>query len=71
MDSFINRNHLRNELLEYASCYGNPTYLSRARAMEVVDKFPEGVVRCRYCKKFEVCEFGLGADGYCSEGERA
>ncbi len=73
MDSFINRNYLRNELLEFASCYGNPTYLSRARAIEVVDKIPEGIVRCRNCKRMQECKLAqrLGPDGYCSEGERA
>ena len=70
MGSFINRENLRRDILDYAVCAGNPVWLARHKALEVIDNIPEGIVRCRDCAKFDVCEFGLGADGYCSEGER-
>ena len=70
MKTFICREDLRVDLMEYAVCAGQPRWLARHKALEVVDNIPEGIVRCRNCEKFDVCEFGLGADGFCSEGAR-
>ena len=69
MDSFINRENLRNDILGYAPCMYRPTLMSKEKVLTVIDNIPEGIVRCRDCNKFDVCEFGLGADGFCSCGE--
>ena len=61
---------LWRDVQDYAVCAGKPTYLVRHKVREVVANIPEAVVRCRDCKAFDVCEFGLGADGFCSIGER-
>lgn len=72
MDSFINRENLRRDILDYAVCAGNPIWLARHKALEVIDNIPEGIVRCRDCRWEQECKIAqrLGADGYCSEGER-
>ena len=70
MKTFICREDLRMDILDYAVCAGQPKWLASHRAMEVIDNIPEGIVRCKNCWKFDVCEFGLGADGFCSEGAR-
>ena len=69
MGELIDRDMLRRDIQDYAVCAGKPTYLARHKAMEVVDKIPEAVVRCHDCKHADGCKFGLGADGYCSKGE--
>lgn len=70
MNNLIDREMLRRDIQSYAVCAGKPTLLARHKALEVIDNIPEAVVRCRDCERFDVCEFGLGADGYCSEGAR-
>ena len=70
MRELIDREMLRRDIQDYAVCAGKPTLLARHKAMEVIDKIPEAVVRCRECEMFDVCEFGLGADGFCSDGKR-
>ena len=72
MDSFVNRESLRKELVSYAVCMYQPMLMSRERVMTVVDEIPEGIVRCRDCQRQQGCKLAqrLGEDGYCSEGER-
>ena len=70
MSSLIDREMLRRDIQDYAVCAGKPTLLARNKALEVIDNIPEAVVRCCDCKAFDVCEFGLGANGFCSIGER-
>ena len=72
MDSFINREDLRRDVLDYAVCAGNPVYLAKHRVLEVIDNIPEGIVRCRECMHQKDCKVAqtLGLYGYCSYGER-
>lgn len=68
MESFINRETLRNDLLGYATCMFRPTLMTREKVLAVVDNIPDAVVHCRDCKNQETCTFDLGDDGYCSKG---
>ena len=68
MNSFINRETLRNDLLGYATCMFRPTLMTREKVLAVVDNIPEAIPRCRDCKHQETCTFDLGDDGYCSKG---
>lgn len=70
MNSFINREMLRNDLLGYATCMYRPTLMSREKVLSVVDNTPEALPRCRECRHRETCTFDLGDDGYCSKGAR-
>ena len=72
MDSFINRESLRRDVLDYAVCAGNPLLMSKNRVLEVIDNIPEGIVRCRECVHQQDCKVTqkLGIYGYCSYGER-
>ena len=70
MESLINREAVRNDLLGYATCMYRPTLMSREKVLDVVDNIQEAVVRCRECKHKKTCKFNLGDDGYCSKGAR-
>lgn len=58
--------------------FDKPEYADGWNAViEIIDNAPtvdaEPVVRCGQCNRFESCELGrlwLGADGFCSDGER-
>ena len=71
MRTFVCREDLREDILGYAVCAGQPKWLASHRAMEVIDNIPEGIVRCGGCKWQQACKIAqrLGVDGYCSEGE--
>lgn len=70
MIELIDREMLRRDIQDYAVCAGKPVYLTKHKALEVIDKIPEAVVRCRDCVYLNSCVSDLGEDGFCSEGER-
>lgn len=71
MKSLIDREMLRRDIQDYAVCAGKPVYLTKHRALEVIDKIPEAVVRCRECEHREACKMDLGDDGFCSKGKKS
>ena len=68
MRTYVCREDLIRDVMEYAVCAGRPIWLARHKAIEVMEKIPEGVVRCRDCEHAEGCQYGLGPDGFCSKG---
>ena len=74
MPRYIDADALRADWLEN----GENEYVYDTNAfLDSIDNAPTAdvvdVVRCKDCKRYETCELGrlwLGADGFCSDGER-
>lgn len=63
-------NAIENDCLELVY-YTKEDAIQCVKAIPAADVAP--VVRCGQCNRFESCELGrlwLGADGFCSDGER-